>query len=91
MTKSAFNWQEPTEEVAAKPPGSEAKSAGARQQILSRVASGEKIGFAALTPERRKQIASLGGKAAHREGRAYEFDSETGRRASLLRKNIKKA
>jgi general stress protein YciG len=31
-------------------------------------------GFALLTPERRKAIASRGGKAAHANGTAHEWD-----------------
>jgi general stress protein YciG len=42
-------------------------------------------GFALMDPERRKAIASAGGKAAHARGTAHRFDSSTasaaGRRA----------
>jgi uncharacterized protein len=42
-------------------------------------------GFALMDPERRKAIASAGGKAAHARGTAHRFDSqaasEAGRRA----------
>lgn len=40
-----------------------------------------KRGFATLTPEQRKVIASLGGKAAHRNGTAHEFNSEEAKKA----------
>lgn len=33
-------------------------------------------GFASLSAERRKEIASLGGKAAHRAGTAHEFTAD---------------
>ncbi len=33
-------------------------------------------GLAALDPERRREIASLGGKAAHRQGVAHQFTPE---------------
>lgn len=33
-------------------------------------------GFASLSPERRREIASMGGKQAHLEGRAHQFTSE---------------
>ena len=33
-------------------------------------------GFAAMTPERRREIASLGGKAAHAAGTAHQFTTE---------------
>lgn len=38
-------------------------------------------GFAALTPERQREIASLGGKAAHAVGRAHQWTQETAREA----------
>jgi uncharacterized protein len=39
-------------------------------------------GFASMDPERQRQIASEGGKAAHQKGTAHEFTSEEARRAS---------
>lgn len=41
----------------------------------------KKKGFAAMTPERRKEIGRLGGKAAHANGVGHKFTSETGRAA----------
>jgi general stress protein YciG len=38
-------------------------------------------GFGALTPERRREISSKGGKAAHVKGTAHEFDAEEARAA----------
>lgn len=38
-------------------------------------------GFAAMDPDKQKQIASLGGKAAHERGRAREFTSQEAREA----------
>ncbi len=35
-----------------------------------------KRGFASLSPERRKQIAALGGRSAHANGTAHEWSSE---------------
>jgi len=40
-----------------------------------------KWGFALLTPEQRKEIASKGGRAAQKRGRAHQFDSEDAREA----------
>jgi general stress protein YciG len=40
-----------------------------------------KRGFAALDPEKQKEIARLGGKAAHAQGKAHEFTSEEARAA----------
>jgi uncharacterized protein len=45
-------------------------------------------GFAGMPPERQREIASLGGKAAHKNKNAHEFTSETGRAASLKRKKL---
>lgn len=38
-------------------------------------------GFAAMSPEKQKQIASEGGRAAHRQGVAHEWNSEEARKA----------
>ena len=40
-----------------------------------------KRGFAAMSPEKQRQIASMGGKAAHEKGTAHEFTSEEARAA----------
>lgn len=47
-------------------------------------------GFAALTPERRKEIAAAGGLAAHRSGNAHEFSSEEAREAGKKRHQAKR-
>lgn len=38
-------------------------------------------GFASMDPERQREIASQGGKAAHESGNAHEFNSEEARAA----------
>jgi uncharacterized protein len=38
-------------------------------------------GFAAMDPERQRQIASEGGRAAHRQGVAHEWTAEEAREA----------
>lgn len=38
-------------------------------------------GFAAMDEQKQREIASKGGKAAHRSGNAHEFDSEEAREA----------
>lgn len=43
--------------------------------------SGRKRGFAAMSPERQKEIASKGGKAAHKQGVAHKFDADEARKA----------
>lgn len=44
-----------------------------------------KRGFAAMSPERQRQIASLGGRAAHQSGHAHEFTSAEARIAGKKR------
>lgn len=44
-----------------------------------------KRGFASLTPERRAEIASMGGRTAHQKGTAHKFNSAEGRAASRAR------
>ncbi len=39
-------------------------------------------GFATMDPERQREIASLGGKAAHAQGKAHLWTSETCRDAA---------
>jgi general stress protein YciG len=42
-------------------------------------------GFAAMPPERQREIASKGGRAAHQSGHAHEFTSEEARAAGKRR------
>ena len=45
-------------------------------------------GFASMDPEKQREIASEGGKAAHASGNAHEFTSEEARKAgSMSHKN----
>jgi general stress protein YciG len=48
---------------------------------MDRMATSSKRGFAALDPNRQREIARLGGRAAHAQGRAHEFTSEEAREA----------
>ena len=38
-------------------------------------------GFAAMSPEKQREIASKGGKSAHQKGTAHQFTSEEAREA----------
>jgi general stress protein YciG len=40
-------------------------------------------GFASMDPEKRAAISSLGGKAAHEQGKAHEFDAEEAKAAGM--------
>lgn len=50
-----------------------------------------KRGFASMDPEQQREIASMGGKAAHEKGTAHEFNSaeaaEAGRKGGQARSN----
>lgn len=47
-------------------------------------------GFASLSPERRREIASQGGKAAHTYGTAHRFTSDEARKAALKSAEVRK-
>lgn len=38
-------------------------------------------GFASMDPKRQREIASMGGKAAHKSGKAYEWNPEQAKAA----------
>lgn len=44
----------------------------------------ERRGFASMSPERQRQIASKGGKAAHRKGTAHQWDKKEAAAAGRL-------
>ncbi|MGN6152555.1 MAG: KGG domain-containing protein [Lysobacteraceae bacterium] len=57
---------------------------GNRDKDNERSQSGEnkqRRGFAAMDQTKQREIASMGGHAAHRSGNAHEFDSEEAREA----------
>lgn len=53
-------------------------------QGSSRTGGAGKRGFASMDPQRQREIASQGGRAAHASGNAHEFNSEEGRRAGAM-------
>lgn len=48
-----------------------------------------KRGFAVLSPEKKREIARMGGKAAHQHGRAHRFTSEEARAAGKKRHQMR--
>jgi general stress protein YciG len=44
-----------------------------------------KRGFAAMDPERMREIAAMGGRIAHEQGRAHKFNSAEGQAAGRKR------
>lgn len=53
----------------------------ADQSTPSSKSGGSARGFASMDPQRQREIASEGGKAAHEKGTAHEFTSEEARAA----------
>ena len=52
--------------------------------VKGRIVNGERKerrGFASMTPEKQREIASKGGRAAHQKGTAHEWTSEEARSA----------
>jgi general stress protein YciG len=41
----------------------------------------ERRGFAGMSPEKKHEICSKGGRAAHKKGTAHEWNSDTARKA----------
>lgn len=56
------------------------KSASSGHDQNRRHTSGNQ-GFASMNPDKQREIASKGGKAAHAKGTAHEWDSEEAREA----------
>lgn len=61
-----------------------ATSKDGNKQSGSKGAGTSNRGFASMDPERQREIASEGGKAAHEKGTAHEFTSEEARRAGSM-------
>src|SRR4051812_21468627 len=58
---------------------------GGNQSNSQRAGGGTRNrGFASMDPQRQREIASQGGKAAHQKGTAHEFTSEEARRAGSM-------
>jgi uncharacterized protein len=51
------------------------------QPAAERRTGKERRGFASMSPEKQREIASKGGRAAHQKGTAHEWTSEEARRA----------
>jgi hypothetical protein len=54
---------------------------GQREGITSTERKRSNRGFAAMSPERQREIASKGGRAAHEQGVAHQWSSEEARQA----------
>ena len=64
--------------------GSHRESAAMTDAAKGRIVNGERKerrGFASMSPEKQREIASKGGRAAHQKGTAHEWTSEEARSA----------
>ena len=64
--------------------GSHSESAAMNDAAKGRIVNGERKerrGFASMSPEKQREIASKGGRAAHQKGTAHEWTSEEARSA----------
>ena len=64
--------------------GSHTESAAMNEAVKGRMVNGERKerrGFASMSPEKQREIASKGGRAAHQKGTAHEWTSEEARSA----------
>jgi general stress protein YciG len=52
-----------------------------KDRIMSNGERKERRGFASMSPEKQREIASKGGRAAHQKGTAHEWTSEEARSA----------
>jgi hypothetical protein len=80
---SAINGHQSTE------PGHTPKLTPAEADALIPPPTRAKRGFAVLSPEKKREIASMGGKAAHEHGRAHRFTSEEARAAGKKRHQLR--
>ncbi len=80
-----------TKAQASHPVGAEAANAAAIAAADALIAppARAKRGFAVLSPEKKREIASMGGKAAHEHGRAHRFTSEEARAAGKKRHQLR--
>lgn len=70
-------------------PAAPAKLTPAEAEALIPPPARAKRGFAVLSPEKKREIASMGGKAAHEHGRAHRFTSEEARAAGKKRHQLR--
>lgn len=53
-------------------------------QVVEQAANPKKKGFAALSPERRKEISALGGRMCHQRGVAHRWTAEEAKKMGSL-------
>jgi len=75
--------------MASSNQGNQGNSRGSRQgeaqgNTGNKQSATRNRGFASMDPQRQREIASEGGRAAHAKGTAHEFTSEEARRAGAM-------
>jgi uncharacterized protein len=55
--------------------------AAAKDRMMNNGERKERRGFASMSPEKQREIASKGGRAAHQKGTAHEWTSDEARNA----------
>jgi general stress protein YciG len=57
----------------------------------SKIETGRQVrGFAAMDPAKQREIAGMGGRAAHASGRAHQFSQEEARAAGRKRQQLQR-
>lgn len=59
----------------------DAKDRMMKDRMMMSAERKERRGFASMSPEKQREIASKGGRAAHQKGTAHEWTSEEARNA----------
>jgi hypothetical protein len=80
--RGGFNSEQGEHIMASSNQGS--KQGGNQSNSQSAGGGTRNRGFASMDPQRQREIASQGGKAAHQKGTAHEFTSEEARRAGSM-------
>ncbi len=75
-------------QVAASAEAANAAAIAAADALIAPPARAKR-GFAVLSPEKKREIARMGGKAAHEHGRAHRFTSEEARAAGKKRHQLR--
>jgi general stress protein YciG len=71
-------------ERATEPSALEPEVRDVEQQIAEPARKKSRRGFASMSAERQRAIASMGGRAAHEKGTAHEFTSDEAREAGRI-------
>jgi hypothetical protein len=85
MNRSTIN---PSELHSEELPSSDNKPSGAAE---AKSDSNARRGFASMTPERRREVASNGGRMAHKQGVAHRWTQEEASRAGKKSQSLRRS